>query len=177
MGSVIQRSRFSKEVKIKLGIFATYFVATLAFVYFGLQPATSSEEVYAKESETAITTLSLPTDNQENIPVKKIAKNGKNLEVPEQIVGTYSIHENKTLLIGHSSTAFKNLKDLQQNDKITYNGKEYTITNIQEKLKQDISMKEILKPEEKDTVVLMTCSGEKIANSEDYTHRLIITAS
>lgn len=180
MGSVIHRSRFSKEVKIKLGIFATYFVAAVAFVYFGLQPATSPEQVYAAESESAIATLSIPTEGQDShqdLPVKKIAKSGKELEVPEQIVGVYSVHKNKTLLIGHSSTAFSNLKNLQQNDKITYNDKEYTIKNIEEKPKKDISMKEILKAEEEDTIVLMTCSGEQVANSEDYTHRLIITAS
>ena len=179
MGSVIYRSRFSKEVKIKLGIFAIYLVAALAFIYFGLQPATTPEEVYAKEAESAITTLTIPTNSQDsqNLPVKKISKIGKDLEVPEQIVGTYSTNENKTLLIGHSSTAFKNLKELQQDNKIIYNGKEYTVATIEEKPKQDISMKELLKSEERDTIILMTCSGEKIANSEDYTHRLIITAS
>lgn len=176
MGSVISRSRFSKEAKIKLGVFATYFIATLAFIYFGLQPATNPQEVYAAESEQAIATLSLD-DEGIDIPVKPIKKTGKDLEVPEQIVGTYSVHENKTLLIGHSSTAFSNLKNLQINDMITYSGKTYTIKTIEEKEKQDISMKDILKSEDQDTIVLMTCSGKNIPGTTDYTHRLIVTAS
>ena len=175
MGSVIHRSRFSKEVKLKLGIFAVYFVAALVFFYFGFQPATKPEDVYAEEASQASAMLSLD-NTAEPLPVKTIKKQGKELEVPEQIVGAYSTHENKTLLIGHSSTAFSNLKDLQLGDKVTYNGKEYTITDIVEKQKQDISMKEILKAEETDTLVLMTCAGEPVNGTNDYTHRLIVTA-
>ena len=76
----------------------------------------------------------------------------------------------------NSSTAFSNLKDLRLGDKVTYNGKEYTITDIAEKQKQDISMKEILKAEETDTLVLMSCAGEPVNGTNDYTHRLIVTA-
>ena len=186
MGSVIERSRFSRfssrlarlprEKKIYLIIFATYFLAAFAFVVIGLQPVKSSAAVYATESETASGLLSIDAINL-NAPVKKVALNGKTLEVPEQIAGAYSVHENKTLVIGHSSTIFKDLKSTTIGMKIAYNGKTYTIRTIEEKLKQDIIMKDILKTEEKDTLVLMTCSGEKInGTSDDHTHRLIITA-
>ena len=187
MGSVIERSRFSRfssrlarlprEKKVYFVIFATYFLATLAFVIIGLQPVRSSAAVYATETETASGLLSIDAINL-NAPVKKVMLNGKTLEVPEQIAGAYSVHENKTLIIGHSSTIFKDLKNTTIGMKITYSGKEYTIRNIEEKLKQDIVMKDILKAEEKDTLVLMTCSGEKIdGTSSDHTHRLIITAN
>jgi LPXTG-site transpeptidase (sortase) family protein len=182
MGSVIERTRFlrlarlPREKKIYLVIFATYFLAAFAFVVIGLQPTKSSAAVYATEAETATSLLTIDSINL-NAPVKKAALNGKTLEVPEQIAGSYSVHKNKTLIIGHSSTIFTHLYKLKLGDKISYNGKEYTIRTIEEKQKQDIVMKDILKAEEKDTLVLMTCSGEKIAEStSDHTHRLIITA-
>ena len=186
MGSVIERSRFSRfssrlarlprEKKIYLVIFATYFLAAFAFVMIGLQPVKNSAAVYATESEAANGLLSINAINL-NAPVKRVILQNKTLEVPEQIAGAYSVHENKTLIIGHSSTIFKDLKNTTVGMKIAYNGKEYTIRTIEEKLKQDIIMKDILKNEEKDTLILMTCSGEKIdGTSGDHTHRLIITA-
>lgn len=180
MGSVAIRSRFScmsRKKKIYLLIFATYFLATFAFITIGLQPINDPSSVYATESETATGLLSIDSINL-RAPVKKITLNGKTLEVPEQIAGSYSMRENKTLIIGHSSTIFSNLKDVKVGDIISYNGKNYTINTIEEKQKQDISMESILKAEEKDTLVLMTCSGTKINNTTgDHTHRLIITAN
>ena len=79
--------------------------------------------------------------------------------------------------MGHSSTIFSGLKSVKTGEEISYNSKIYTITDITEKQKQDIVMKDILKSEEKPTLILMTCSGEKIAGSaSDHTHRLIVTA-
>ena len=79
--------------------------------------------------------------------------------------------------MGHSSTIFSGLKSVKTGARISYNGKYYTITDITEKQKQDIVMKDILKAENKPTLILMTCSGEKIEGSaSDHTHRLIITA-
>lgn len=186
MGSVVTRSRFSyfsrlahlpREKKIYLVIFATYFLATFAFIAIGLQPIKSSAAVYAAESETAISLLSIDSIDL-YAPVKTVALNGKTLEVPEQIAGAYSVHENKTLIIGHSSTIFTRLNELKTGEEITYSGKKYTISSIEEKRKEDVIMKDILKAEEKDTLILMTCSGEKIAGTaSDHTHRLIITAN
>ena len=178
MGSVIYRPRFSGARKIYLAllIFATYFVAGFAFIAIGLQPIKDSAAVYATESELATSLLSIDAINL-IAPVKDVTLNGKTLEVPEQIAGAYSVHDNKTLIMGHSSTIFANLKDLSVGDEISYSDKKYTITDITEKQKQEIIMKDILKPEEQDTLVLMTCSGEKIEGSaSDHTHRLIITA-
>ena len=187
MGSVIESLRFlrrpreisgrlSRSKKIYLLIFATYFVAGFAFITIGLQPVKDSAAVYAVETEAATSLLTIDDINL-YAPVKTVTLNDKTLEVPDQIAGAYSVHENKTLIMGHSSTIFKDLKNTTTGMKITYNGKIYTIMGIEEKLKQDISMQDILKAEEKDTLILMTCSGEKIAGSaSDHTHRLIITA-
>ena len=176
MGSVINRLRFSRKKKIYLLIFAIYFVAAFAFVTIGLQPVKNSEAVYATESEMATALLSIDSINL-YAPVKPITLNSKELEVPEQIAGSYSVHQNKTLIVGHSSTIFSTLSSVKTGEKISYSGKEYTITDITEKQKQDIIMKDILKAEGTDTLILMTCSGDKIENSSsDHTHRLIITA-
>ena len=176
MGSVIQGLRLSRKKKIYLLIFATYFVAAFAFITIGLQPIKDGVAVYAAESETATALLSIDEINL-YAPVKTVMLNGKTLEVPEQIAGAYSVHENKTLIIGHSSTIFSPLKNTKTGMEISYNGKKYTITSITEKQKQDIVMKDILQSAEKDTLILMTCSGEKIAGSaSDHTHRLIVTA-
>ncbi len=190
MGSVVERSRFlrfsdfssrlahlPRKKKIYLVIFATYFLAAFAFITIGLQPVKSSAAVYATEAETATSLLSIDAISL-HAPVKKVVLSGKTLEVPEQIAGAYSVYENKTLIMGHSSTIFTRLHELKLGDKISYNGKEYTIRNIEEKQKQDIVMKDILRAEEKDTLILMTCSGDKIeGTASDHTHRLILTAN
>lgn len=188
MGSVIERSRFSRlsgfsylarlprRKQLYLIIFATYFLAAFAFVTIGLQPAKDTSAVYATEAESATALLTIDSISL-NAPVKQVMLNGKTLEVPEQIAGAYSVHDNKTLIIGHSSTIFARLDELKTGDKIAYSGKEYTIRAIEEKLKQDITMKDILQAEKKDTLILMTCSGEKIdGTASDHTRRLIITA-
>ena len=41
--------------------------------------------------------------------------------------------------------------------------------------KSDIKMSNVLKAEEKDTLVLMTCAGTPVGD-KDATHRLIVTA-
>jgi len=58
---------------------------------------------------------------------------------------------------------------------ITYNNTDYTITSMEIFKKSDIDMKDVLKAEEKDTLVIMTCAGE-VMNETDATHRLIVTA-
>lgn len=175
MGSEKKRGIFSKKSLTLVAIFFVYFAAGFAFFYFGFKPAVSATDAYAKEAETANSELIIPAINLD-IPVTKVGMTDNNLDVPEQIVGSYSVHKNKTLLIGHSTTAFTGLKDLKIGDQVLYNDQTYTVTNIEQKEKASISMKEILKAEEKDTVVLMTCSGEQITKT-DFSHRLIITAS
>ena len=174
MGSVIARYNFSKKHLLYFGIFLAYFIGAILFVYFGLQPATSATEVYAKEESVATSTLEIPSINLVT-PVMQVSLNDNNLEVPEQIAGFYSAHKHKTLLIGHSTTVFSDLKELKLDQKIIYNQAEYIISEITTKEKSEISMKDILKEETGNTLVLMTCTGEKITDT-DFSHRLIITA-
>ena len=85
-------------------------------------------------------------------------------------------NENKTLLIGHSTTVFSELNRVQLKDKIIYDGRDYLVNKIETWKKELINMGRLLKAEEKDTIVLMTCAGELLGEG-DATHRLIITAS
>ena len=87
----------------------------------------------------------------------------------------YSEAENKTLLIGHSSTVFKNLDEAEVGDAIWYNGHGYQIVDTDTLLKSEINMDKLLKSEDTDTLVIMTCAGEELDNY-DATHRLILTA-
>ena len=90
-------------------------------------------------------------------------------------MGSYSNHVNKTFLIGHSSTVFRDLDQANVGDSISYNNVDYRIVDMEVFKKSDISMTEILKAEERDTIVLMTCAGEPVGE-RDATHRLIVTA-
>lgn len=196
MGSVIEKGRLfleemankseflsalnlklkNRKFRLYVGIFLVYFIAGFAFLAVGLQPVKSAEAVYATEAETAEEHLEIPAISL-STPVKISKLTGLDLSVPEQIAGSFSMHENKTFIFGHSSTVFANLKDLTKGDKITYQNNEYIISTIEEKAKNDIDMQDILKSEDSPTIVLMTCSGEKIeGTSGDHTHRIIITA-
>ena len=181
MGSVISNpplsvERKSSRKKLYFFIFMMYFIGAFAFIAIGLQPAKNSAAVYASESESATSKLQIQSIGLD-APVTTVNLNGDELEVPEEIAGSYSVHQNKTLIIGHSSTIFQKLHLVSIGDNFTFQNKSYQITNITEKPKSDISMKEILKAEAKDTIIIMTCSGDPIENSNgDHTHRLIITA-
>ena len=107
--------------------------------------------------------------------VTKLELKDHKLDTPDSIVGSYSQNINKTFLIGHSTTIFKNLYQVKIGDGITYNNAEYKITNMEVFKKADIDMKNLLKAEKEDTLVIMTCAGE-IMNGTDATHRLIVTA-
>ena len=110
-----------------------------------------------------------------NTPVKKVELTGTELVSPETIAGAYEAADNKTLLIGHSTTVFKKLDQINGNMTIKYRGKDYQITEMVLMKKEDISMFDLTRPAKKDTIVLMTCAGEATGN-HDFTHRLIVTA-
>lgn len=175
MKSVEVRPVFSRKHLGYLGIFLAYFIGTLLFLYFGLQPATNPSEVYAAEAATADSELSIPGIDL-TIPTTSVSITNNELEVPEQIVGSYSVHQNKTLLIGHASTAFSSLSQITLGQPVYFGDKTYTVSDIQTLKKADISMKQVLKAEDVDTLVLMTCAGEQITDT-DFSHRLIVTAT
>lgn len=107
--------------------------------------------------------------------VTKLELKDRKLNTPDSIVGSYVRNPNKTFLIGHSTTVFKNLDQVKEEDIIIYNNVEYKVTNMEIFRKSDIDMNELLKAETEDTVVIMTCAGD-LLDEHDATHRLIVTA-
>lgn len=146
---------------------AIYVVAFLVYLFYGLQPAEATPI-------QADATLEIPSINLD-IPVAKVQLVDHELETPDTIVGSFSNHHNKTLLFGHSTTAFSELKSINIDDSIYYNGEIYQVTQIDTLEKKDINMDEILSESPKDTLILMTCAGE-LLDGGDATHRLIIEA-
>lgn len=142
-------------------------IAVPAFIIIGLQPAGAADTTNLPQ--LSIPSISLTT------PVEQSQLVNRELTVPDRNAAFYSEDPSKILLIGHSATVFSNLKNLQIGDEITYNKDLYHVTNIEQKNKHIINMKDILTPVSKQTIILMTCAGEPLGNN-DYTHRLIITA-
>lgn len=108
--------------------------------------------------------------------VTKLELKDHKLDTPDSIVGSFSNHQNKTLLVGHSTTIFSDLHQSKVGDRVIYNNTEYKIAKMEIFKKSDIDMTELLKSENVDTLVLMTCAGEPMGNT-DATHRLIVTAT
>lgn len=144
-----------------------YIVSFLTYAAFSFVPADGT--AYTFDGGLEIPSIELVSG------VTKLELKDRKLDTPDSIVGSYSQNVNKTFLIGHSTTVFKNLNQAKINDTIIYNNTEYKITNMEVFRKSDIDMREILKAEKEDTLVLMTCAGE-IVNGTDATHRLIVTA-
>ncbi|MBQ9029542.1 class F sortase [Candidatus Saccharibacteria bacterium] len=166
------RTHFTRK-RIIVSLFAFYAVAIPAYLYIGFQPSDSSA-AYAEEVKVATGVLEIPGISLRS-PMSDVELDGRVLTAPNYIVGRYKAHDNKVLVMGHSSTVFQNLKNVVVGDKLLYDGVEYELVSKEVKAKAEISMREILKDEAKPTLVLMTCSGEHISG-QDYSHRLIIYA-
>lgn len=145
-----------------------YMVAFLTYIAVGFMPADGT--AYTIDGALAIPSIDLVSG------VTALELKDHKLNTPDTIVGSYAKNPNKTFLIGHSSTIFKNLYQVNTNDSIFYNNAEYKIVNIEILKKSDIDMSKILKAEEKDTIVIMTCAGETVGE-HDASHRLIVTAT
>ena len=144
-----------------------YLLVFSVYLIIGLQPAdATSYEVSAK--------LLIPQIGLDTVVTDLTLDEGQ-LNTPEMIVGSYSQAKNKTLLIGHSSTVFQDLDQIDLGDLINYDGSDYKVKKIDLMRKSQIDMSELLAPAEKDTIVIMTCAGELFQNG-DATHRLILTA-
>ncbi|MBR2841295.1 sortase [Candidatus Saccharibacteria bacterium] len=145
-----------------------YVLAFLIYAVVGLQSVAAAR--YEVSGELEIPSISLASD------VTTLKFDGHELKTPDEIVGSYSQAENKTLLIGHSTTVFKDLKQVQLGATINYGGQIYRITAIDMVPKSTIDMREILAGAKQDTLVIMTCAGELVGDG-DATHRLILTAT
>lgn len=149
-------------------LLATYLYAAFfaTYLFIGFQPAGKSYEISGQ--------LSIPSVSLSS-PVTDITLEGKALVSPESIVGAYSINSTKTLLIAHSTTAFKNLSSIQIGDKIYYENRVYQVTDLKTLSKNEIDMRSVLSATKQPTLVLMTCAGTSLGN-HDATHRLLVTA-
>lgn len=160
------RRRFNLG-RVKPILISAYFISFSLFLWIGLMPVEAID--YNIVAELEIPAINLSSD------VAELEMNNHNLRTPDYIVGGFSRSKNKTLLIGHSSTVFKDLFDIKINDKIIYNEAVFKVTNINILRKDDIDMNSILAGGDKNTLILMTCAGKDLGYG-DSTHRLIITA-
>ena len=157
-----------KHFNSKVLFFTLYYVAFAIYIIIGLQPAKATD--YNISGSIVIPSIDLVSD------VTSLSLNNGKLDTPDTIVGSYSRNDNKTLLIGHSTTVFQALNQLNLGDEIQYNGQSYRVDEVAIVAKGDISMAKLLKGETTDNLVVMTCAGELLGNG-DATHRLIVTAS
>ena len=159
------RKRHLNARRVFVGL---YVLAFAIYIIVGLQPAEAKN--YEVAAQLNIPSIDLAAD------VTELTLDNNKLDTPDTIVGSYSQAENKTLLIGHSSTVFENLHSVNLREEIDYNGKTYQIVGIHKMPKSEVSMRQLLKRADKDTLVIMTCAGE-LLDGGDATHRLIITAT
>ncbi len=158
------RKRFDRRVW-----FTVFTVAvTIIYIVTGLQ---SAEAVNYQIS----TVLSIPAIDLKS-DVTELSLNGRQLDTPDTIVGSYSQAENKTLLIGHSTTAFTKLHLAKLGDTIYYNDGAYRAVEILKLPRGQISMTKVLAGAEEETLILMTCAGT-LYNDGDASHRLMVIAT
>lgn len=159
---------FNSSAKFaKLFLTFAYLLIVPIYIIVGLQPAIAADP--ASDQALIIPSLNLRS------PVQKLTRVGNTLPTPNYLPGSYREQPNKTLLIGHSTTIFQNLHQLQTGAQITFADQTYRVTRIVTTPKQLISMLSILAAAKRPTLILMTCAGDPLGH-QDYTHRLIITA-
>ena len=101
-----------------------YSLAFLVFLMVGFMPA----EVKAYDEDYG--ELVIPSINFSS-EVAMVEKDEDELKVPDEIVGRYSKYKNKTLLVGHSSTVFGDLKNVRVGDTVTYDDNIYAVSDIE----------------------------------------------
>lgn len=157
-----------KRLSLRTVLIGLYVVVFGAYVIWGLQPAEAAQS-YEISAELNIPSISLVSD------VTTLQIEDHELKTPNNIVGSFSRAENKTLLIGHSTTVFQNLNNVKIGDEINYDNGIYVVKNIKVLEKANVDMSKILASTEKQTLEIMTCTGD-LLDGGDATHRLIITA-
>ena len=158
-----------KKLASPRAIFVSVYAVFLAvYIIVGLQP------VSATSTTQIISTLSIPSIDLE-ANVTKLTLKDKELQIPDDIVGEFHTSKKNHLLLGHSTTIFKNLENLDVGDTIYYGDNRYIVSTEGIKDKDQVNMKELLKNTGAEKITLMTCAGELLEN-QDATRRLIITA-
>ena len=102
-----------------------FAIGVFTVLYFGMKTEFSGKALaYAKEASISSGELLIPSISLSS-PVSDTELKGRTLDVPNYIVGKYAIHKNKELLMGHSSTVFQNLSEIEDGDEIIYNGQRF----------------------------------------------------
>ncbi|MDO4978786.1 MAG: sortase [Candidatus Saccharibacteria bacterium] len=153
------------HLKLKIAGVLLAILAISLGVFFGIK---------VNQTSASSNLLLIPSIGLETSP-KQVALDDHNLIAPATEAGVYHSAKNKDLLIGHSTTIFKNLHQVKLHDKITYGDVTYTVIEMYADAKEDISMDALLKTENTPTLILMTCAGESL-DEGDFSHRLIIRA-
>ncbi|MBR3131956.1 sortase [Candidatus Saccharibacteria bacterium] len=159
--------KLGRRIEPRYLFIGLYVFAFLVYIIYGLTP------VKAADYEIS-TDLNIPSINL-NSSVTTLRLENNKLNTPDTIVGRFQNHKNKTLLIGHSTTIFTDLNQIELGAEIFYDETNYKVTKIETLEKSDIRMEEILAESNQETIVLMTCAGELLEHG-DATHRLIIEA-
>lgn len=157
-----------RRVKPELVFISIYILMAVVYLWVGFQPAGAKD--YNVTTSLVIPSINLETDVTALEPVNH------RLETPDTIAGSYRSGDHKELLIGHSSTVFADLDEVQVGDTIIYEQSEYSVRDIVTLSKEEISMRELLKDSDEKTIIIMTCAGEDLGEG-DSTHRLIVTAT
>lgn len=153
---------------VRVFIVAFFAIMLPIYLYIGFHPASSLD--YDSYPVLEIPSINLST------PVAEIYLKDRELVAPTTIAGVYHASPHKLFIIGHSSTVFRDLHQLEIDDSFTYDHKSYRVTSIITLEKSAINMAELLSDTADETIVIMTCAGEPLPN-QDATHRLIITAT
>ena len=160
-------------VFIKSCDFRAIFVGIYTML-FGAYLIVGAPIVEAREYDIAgqisIPSISLTTD------VAALTLRGNRLDTPDHIAGSFSRSPHKTLIIGHSSTVFQDLDNVQLGDQLQYADTDFIVTNITTLAKTEIDMNDLLTTADTDTVIIMTCAGTDLGHG-DATHRLLVTAT
>ena len=157
------RRRLDPKV-IFIGLYVVLFIV---YIVVGLQPAGAVN--YQISAQLSIPGVGIYSD------VAKLELVDGKINTPDTIVGSYSQAPHKTLLVGHSVGVFQNVSQISLGDTIEYNDQKYHVSTIDMVRKGSVDMANILKSDDKDTIVLMTCAGT-LLDGGDATHRLIVTA-
>ena len=97
------RTHFTRK-RVVTSLLVFYAIAIPTYLYLGFQPSEASA-AYAEEAKTATGSLAIPSISL-LAPISEVTLDGRVLTAPDYIVGRYRASENKTLVMGHSSTIF-----------------------------------------------------------------------
>ncbi len=167
LGSLLNPLNWSKRT-IKVVTTFIFAICMPLYIFFGFQPVSTADAIHYP-------TLEIPSIQLQS-PVASLELNRHQLVAPATIAGAYSRYENKTLIIGHSTTVFQRLSDVKSQELIYYDQQAYQINHIYVQEKSTISMADILAPASTPTLIIMTCAGTPLPN-QDATHRLIVEAT